>query len=104
MLESALKDAALIDLCLGSDETGTNVYVYLKIKLDRYTAYTQTALSGEDFNPEDFGEIIAQGKGTPPLALQQELKKEYGFWDEFEEKMEEFGHTVLDAYAKGERA
>jgi hypothetical protein len=98
-LQERIKDMALIDLCLGSDGDGDNAFLYIKVPLNNYGAYKEASNGGEAFDPEQFGEIIAQGKGHPPAKLVQELKEKYEFWDGFEEAMTEFGHEILASKA-----
>lgn len=100
-LDSVLEESALIDLCLGTDDDGMDIYVYTKIPLKNYASYKEAALSGNAFDPESFGEIIAQGHGRPDAALIAELKARYGFQDGFEDAISNIGHAVLEAQAKG---
>lgn len=97
-LQEAIKDVALIELCLGSNDHGEDVFAYIKVPLDRYGAFKEAVLRGYEFETSDFGEIIAEGKGHPPAALIQELKEKYRFWDGFEEKMTALGQAGLDAH------
>ncbi len=86
---------AMIDLVLGDDEYGETVYVYTRVGFSKYAAYKEACNSGEPFDPEDYGEIIATGKGNPPKSLIAELRDRYGFFDDFEDQMTVLGETAL---------
>lgn len=96
-----LKDTAVIDLCVGTNDEGQKIYVYTKVTTDRYAAYKDAAFGSDIFDPEDYGEIIAQGFGTPPVDLITRLKKEYAFWDGFEDAMIEANNAIMKTLTEG---
>ena len=44
-------------------------------------AMSRAIHSGEDFTPSDFGEVIAEGVGSPTEEVKRELSKKYPMFD-----------------------
>ena len=72
-----LKDEYAIIFLQGKNTFGDLVYCYVKVMLpdiDRMNAILQ---GDAGFNPSDFGQVIAAGKGEPTLEVKAELALTY---------------------------
>lgn len=71
--EEALNEEAVV-LLNGTNMFGDAIYSYTKITLRNFQKLRDAMISGENFIPSDYGEVIAAGRGEPS----QELKDEMG--------------------------
>lgn len=58
------------------DDAGLSQYFYISVRGDRMEAF-KTVLEQGNFDPEDYGNVLAQGYGEPPESLQARMEKDY---------------------------
>jgi len=49
------------------------IYSYVKIFLPNIQRFKAAVQAGKGFNPSDFGEVLAAGKGNPPPEVHAEM-------------------------------
>src|SRR5436190_2201809 len=76
-LGALLKDEFAVILLQGKNTFGDMIYCYVKVILPNLEKLQATLQSGGTFNPSDFGEVIAAGKGNPPESVRNEIARAY---------------------------
>ena len=72
-----LKDEFAVILLQGKNTFGDMIYCYVKATLPNIEKL-QTALKmGNNFNPSDFGEVLAASKGDPTPEVKAEIATRY---------------------------
>lgn len=74
---SLLKDEFAVILLQGKNTFGDMIYCYVKVILPNLEKLQNTLRTGGTFNPSDFGEVIAAGKGKPPESVRNEIARAY---------------------------
>ncbi len=75
-------DAQFVVLLLyGKNSFGDKIYSYVKINLPNLQNLKSAIKAGKGFNPSDFGEVIAAGKGEPPGQVRAEIASMYQVLD-----------------------
>lgn len=72
-----LKDEYVVTLLQGKNAFGDMIYCYLKVILPNLAKLQAALTGGKNFNPSDFGEVIAAGKGVPPDDVRAEIALTY---------------------------
>lgn len=72
-----LKDEYAVVLLQGKNVFGDMIYCYVKVILPNIEKLQAALTGGGTFNPSDFGEVIAAGKGTPPEEVRAEIALTY---------------------------
>jgi len=87
-LKAADEHAGIIVLISGRDEDGvTPFWAFMDILPSKYIGFRKAQATGESFFLDDYGDILITGKGKePPEDVVQEMREEYGFDPDFEEK------------------
>lgn len=65
-------------LLRGMSPEGTAIYAYLGVRADRLQAFMEAQQQG-NFQPEDYGVVIASGTGEPDADTQARMERDYGF-------------------------
>lgn len=68
-------------LLYGKNSFGDKIYSYLKITLPHLQDLKSAIRAGQGFNPSDFGEVIAAGKGEPSAEIRAEIAAQYQVLD-----------------------
>ncbi|MDE3037256.1 MAG: hypothetical protein KGJ21_02195 [Pseudomonadota bacterium] len=86
--EAGDKDATIplakqfaVVLLRGKNAFGDMIYSYVKIFTPNIRAFKDAMEAGKGFNPSDFGEVLAAGKGEPPPEVHAEMTSLYPFMD-----------------------
>ncbi len=74
-------DQFVVLLLFGKNSFGDKIYSYLKITLANLPRLKSAILTGQGFNPSDFGEVVAAGKGEPVEAVRNEIASMYQVLD-----------------------
>jgi hypothetical protein len=77
----SLADQFVVLLLYGKNSFGDKIYSYLKITLPNLANLKSAVKSGGGFNPSDFGEVIAAGKGEPTTEVRNEIAAQYQVLD-----------------------
>ncbi|NBX65374.1 MAG: hypothetical protein EBQ96_00020 [Proteobacteria bacterium] len=86
--EGRLDDRRVLDLFIGSDETGRNIFMYVAIPPSKYLDYRVKVERTQAIDIKSCGEVIAWGYGIlPPKQLQDEMAKLYGFQHDWENEL-----------------
>jgi hypothetical protein len=72
-----LKDEFSVVLLQGKNTFGDMIYCYVKVILPNMEKLQKALQSSASFNPSDFGEVIAAGKGAPPDSVRAEISSTY---------------------------
>ena len=70
--EESLNELVVI-LLQGNNVFGDKIYSYLQLTLRKLYDLKAKMDSGENFNPSDFGTVIAAGKGEPTAEVRSEM-------------------------------
>lgn len=76
-----LHEQFVVLLLFGKNSFGDKIYSFVKIYLPHIQNLKSAISSGKGFNPSDFGEVIAAGKGEPPDAVRAEIRASYNVLD-----------------------
>ncbi len=74
---SLLKDEFSVVLLQGKNTFGDMIYCYVKVIVPNMEKLQTALQSSASFNPSDFGEVIAAGKGAPPDEVRAEIARTY---------------------------
>ncbi|MFO0388260.1 MAG: hypothetical protein ACK502_00875 [Alphaproteobacteria bacterium] len=74
---NALDSQFVVLLLFGKNSFGDRIYSYVKINLPNLPNLKTAINAGKGFNPSDFGEVIAAGKGEPPSEVRSEIASTY---------------------------
>ena len=81
-------DTAVLAFTNGQMEDGTPYYAYVAVKPSRYQEFYNISKAREPMVIGEFGTIVACGAELmPPADVQQQMRDEYGFDDEYENKL-----------------
>lgn len=78
---NSLDSQFVVLLLYGKNTFGDKIYSYIKINLPNLPSLKTAIKSGKGFNPSDFGEVIAAGKGEPPNEVRAEIAAMYQVLD-----------------------
>ncbi len=79
ILEEKLgKETAIVTLLQGQDADGAPGYVYIAVRTNLFKQFHEAYTKGP-VDLEEWGVILAQGKGLPNDAVQKRMTEEYGF-------------------------
>lgn len=76
-LGELFKDEFAVILLQGKNLFGDKIYSYLKVGMGQIKGLYAALQSGKDFNPSDFGTVVAAGKGDPPQDVKAEIATTY---------------------------
>jgi hypothetical protein len=76
-----LKDEHVVLLMQGKNMFGDRIYSYLKVALPDIRRLQETIRAGQNFNPSDFGTVVAAGKGDPTDEVKAEIAASYKLLD-----------------------
>ena len=76
-----LAEEFVVLLLYGKNSFGDKIYSYLKITLPNLQNLKSAIRAGQGFNPSDFGEVIAAGKGEPSPEIRAEIAAQYQVLD-----------------------
>lgn len=68
-----LAEQYAIVLLHGKNSFGDMIYSYVKIFMPNIQKFKAAIKAGKGFNPSDFGEVLAAGKGDPPPDVHAEM-------------------------------
>lgn len=71
------KDEFAVILLQGKNVFGDTIYSYVKVGMSEIKNLYAALRSGENFNPSDFGSVVAAGKGEPPPEVRAEMANSY---------------------------
>lgn len=77
----SLDEQFVVLLLYGKNSFGDKIYSYLKIHLPNLPKLKTAIKAGKGFNPSDFGEVVAAGKGEPTLEVRAEIASSYQVFD-----------------------
>lgn len=72
-----LLDEFVVIMLQGKNNFGDKVYCYLKVTLRHLKDMKQAMIKGANFQPSDFGSVLAAGKGDPPENLHAEIEMKH---------------------------
>lgn len=75
--DELLKDEFGVILLQGKNVFGDMIYCYVKVTLPNIKKLHARLQGTGTFNPSDFGEVIAAGKGDPPPEVRAEISLTY---------------------------
>jgi hypothetical protein len=76
-----LKDEYVVILLQGKNVFGDMIYCYVKATYLNVEKLQTALKAGQNFNPSDFGEVIAAGKGFPTDEVRAEVGQLYPLLD-----------------------
>ena len=77
----SMDDQFVVLLLYGKNSFGDQIYSYLKIHLPNLPKLKAAIKAGKGFNPSDFGEVVAAGKGEPTTEVRAEITSAYQVLD-----------------------
>ncbi len=78
--DSLLEDETVV-LIASTNMFGDPIYVYIKVSMRNFGKLRDTMISGQNFSPSDFGEVLAAGRDTPPQTVVDEMRVKYKMVD-----------------------
>lgn len=79
LMQSGVLEEEVVILLLGKNNFGDRIYSFLKLKVKDLMRMQSAMQAGEQFNPSDFGSIVAAGKGEPTDEIKAEIASSYKF-------------------------
>ena len=76
------KEEYAVLLLRGKNSFGDHIYSYVKVSLPNIKRLYESLNIGTTFNPSDFGEVIAAGKGEPTEEVKAEIAAQYPLIDQ----------------------
>lgn len=76
-LSHLFKDEYAVMLLQGKNLFGDMIYSYVKVAMGDIKRLYAAMQSGANFNPSDFGTVVAAGKGEPTPELKAEMATTY---------------------------
>lgn len=61
----------------GENVFGTKVYSYVEMSLENMRKMARKVANNENFKPSDYGEVLAEGVGDPPISLRLRMAQEH---------------------------
>lgn len=80
-LSDQLSADEVVILLQGKNNFGDRIFSYLKLTLQDMMRMQTAVLSGQPFNPSDFGTVVAAGKGEPTDEVKSEISALYRIID-----------------------
>jgi len=80
--DALFKDEYVILFFQGKNSFGDLVYCYVKVMYPEMDAMNAALQSGNNYNPGDYGTVIAAGKGDPTDEVKAELAITYPMFDQ----------------------
>lgn len=79
-LAKQVERTSIVILLIKGENSNTKepVYAYLALKLTKLEEF-MAAKDEEPFYPQDYGEIIYSGTGSPPPKIKMEMERKYGY-------------------------
>ncbi len=71
------KEEFVVLLLRGKNSFGDHIYSYVKVSLPNIKRLYESLNGGSTFNPSDFGEVVAAGKGEPSDEVKAEIAATY---------------------------
>jgi hypothetical protein len=100
-LKDADGDARIICLLTGATDDGGDGWAFVAILPSLYPGFQTKCKAGEGLMPEEFGEVIAHGKGVPPPSdVVKRMQSRYGFDPHFSERLIEEAKKQQTAFFK----
>ena len=65
----------------GVNTNGDRIYSYVQLSLRAFIAMTRKIRDRETFRAADYGNVLANGPGEPPVDLDEEFTRTYGLID-----------------------
>jgi hypothetical protein len=79
--DTLFKDEYAIIFLQGKNGQGEVTYCYVKVDYPNIKRFSEAVRSGKNFNPSDFGTVLAAGKGKPSQEVIDKLRKEWPMAD-----------------------
>ncbi len=76
-LDALFKDEYAVILLQGKNVFGDMIYSYVKVEMGNIKKLYAALQSGQNFNPSDFGSVVAAGKGEPTPEIRAEMAATY---------------------------
>lgn len=70
-------DEVVVILMRGKNPFGDQIYSYVKLTVKDLMNMQATARAGKQFNPSDYGTVVAAGKGEPTPEIRAEVESTY---------------------------
>lgn len=80
-VDNKLLDETIVILLQGKNSFGDPIFSYLKITLGKFRELSEHVKTNSDFNPSDWGTVIAAGTGEPSAELRAEMAITYNLVD-----------------------
>jgi hypothetical protein len=74
---SQIYSEKVVILLEGKNIQGDQIYTYLELKLINILKLRATMKAQKEFNPGDYGTVLAAGKGSPSPELEEEMRTKY---------------------------
>lgn len=71
------KEEYAVLLLRGKNSFGDHIFSYVKVSLPNIKRLYESLTVGTNFNPSDFGEVVAAGKGEPSEEVKAEIATLY---------------------------
>jgi len=81
VLDDKLLEEKVVLLLQGKNTQGEPIYSYLQLTLRNLQRLRDKMRAQVDFEPKDYGTVVAEGKGEPDAALRARMAKEYNMTD-----------------------
>ncbi len=79
LMQNGLLEEEIVILLNGKNSFGNRIYSFLKLKLKDAMRIHTAIQEGEQFNPSDYGTVVAAGTGDPPDDVRMEIASQYKF-------------------------
>ncbi|MDX1974793.1 MAG: hypothetical protein SFT92_03865 [Rickettsiales bacterium] len=76
-----LSEQYVVLLLYGKNSFGDKIYSYVKLNWTNLQKMKVAVFSGQGFNPSDFGEVLAAGRGEPSDDVRAEIASMYQIID-----------------------
>lgn len=76
-LEKNILQENVVILMQGKNTFGDRIYSYLKLTVENLLKMQEAIKGGLQFNPSDFGTVVAAGKGEPTNEVKAEVAQMY---------------------------
>lgn len=76
------KEEFAVLLLRGKNSFGDHIYSYVKVSLPNIKRLYESLTVGTNFNPSDFGEVVAAGTGEPSDEVKAEIAAQYPMLDQ----------------------
>lgn len=76
-MDPSILEEFVVILMQGKNSFGDRIFSYLKVTVKDLKRMQTAAISGQPFNPSDFGTVVAAGKGEPTPEIRTEVESTY---------------------------